>query len=611
MQKKVRFFQSVNFKIALTFILILMISIEIIGAYFISNLETTTITSFKQDMNQRVSNMGANISSALMERNSNNADEVSSNIQQIIENSTSSDIIEIRVVDESGTILAAIDGNNQSLIGTKNDYSVLNDYTILNEEQVNDENQRVYINVNPLQSATGESIIGALYVSSNVEEKYAEISNTAIIFFSASLIAAVISVIVAVWVSRSITQPIEEMRVYALKIANGDYSGRVKVHGRDELSQLGETFNQLSERIEEAQDTMEAERNRLDSVLTHMTDGVIATDRRGTIITINEMALSLLGVTSEEVVGTSILTLLDIEKDYNLRRLLEETKDLLLDRSNSPRKEDQMILKVNFSMLRRESGFISGLVAVLHDVTEQERTERDRREFVSNVSHELRTPLTSMRSYIEALSEGAWKDEEIAPQFLSVTLEETDRMIRMINDLLNLTKMDVGHTELQKEFVNFTELVNFVLDRFDMMVSNQEKKYVIQREFTQRNLWVEIDTDKMIQVIDNIMNNAIKYSPDGGTITCRLIETHNNIIFSISDQGLGIPRKDLGRVFERFYRVDKARARAQGGTGLGLAISREVIQAHGGSIWAESREGKGSTFYISLPYEPYEEDWWE
>lgn len=611
MQKKVRFFQSVNFKIALTFILILMISIEIIGAYFISNLETTTITSFKQDMNQRVSNMGANISSALMERNSNNADEVSSNIQQIIENSTSSDIIEIRVVDESGTILAAIDGNNQSLIGTKNDYSVLNDYTILNEEQVNDENQRVYINVNPLQSATGESIIGALYVSSNVEEKYAEISNTAIIFFSASLIAAVISVIVAVWVSRSITQPIEEMRVYALKIANGDYSGRVKVHGRDELSQLGETFNQLSERIEEAQDTMEAERNRLDSVLTHMTDGVIATDRRGTIITINEMALSLLGVTSEEAVGTSILTLLDIEKDYNLRRLLEETKDLLLDRSNSPRKEDQMILKVNFSMLRRESGFISGLVAVLHDVTEQERTERDRREFVSNVSHELRTPLTSMRSYIEALSEGAWKDEEIAPQFLSVTLEETDRMIRMINDLLNLTKMDVGHTELQKEFVNFTELVNFVLDRFDMMVSNQEKKYVIQREFTQRNLWVEIDTDKMIQVIDNIMNNAIKYSPDGGTITCRLIETHNNIIFSISDQGLGIPRKDLGRVFERFYRVDKARARAQGGTGLGLAISREVIQAHGGSIWAESREGKGSTFYISLPYEPYEEDWWE
>jgi len=219
--------------------------------------------------------------------------------------------------------------------------------------------------------------------------------------------------------------------------------------------------------------------------------------------------------------------------------------------------------------------------------------------------------LTSMRSYIEALSEGAWKDEEVAPNFLKVTLDETDRMIRMINDLLNLSRMDTGNTQLQLEYVNFNELVNFVLDRFDMMVGNQEKNYTIKREFTQRDLWVEIDTDKVIQVIDNIMNNAIKYSPDGGMITCRLLETHNDVILSITDQGLGIPKKDLNRVFERFYRVDKARARAQGGTGLGLAISREVVKAHRGAIWAESKEGKGSTFYISLPYEPYEEEWWE
>lgn len=139
----------------------------------------------------------------------------------------------------------------------------------------------------------------------------------------------------------------------------------------------------------------------------------------------------------------------------------------------------------------------------------------------------------------------------------------------------------------------------------------RQKNYKICREFTKRDLWVELDTDKVIQVLDNILNNAIKYSPDGGVITCRLVETHNNVVFSISDQGLGIPKKDLGKVFERFYRVDKARARAQGGTGLGLAISKEVIRAHNGSIWVESTEGEGSTFYISLPYEPYEEDWWE
>ena len=136
------------------------------------------------------------------------------------------------------------------------------------------------------------------------------------------------------------------------------------------------------------------------------------------------------------------------------------------------------------------------------------------------------------------------------------------------------------------------------------------KNYKICREFTKRDLWVELDTDKVIQVLDNILNNAIKYSPDGGVITCRLVETHNNVVFSISDQGLGIPKK-ISESLRAFYRVDKARARAQGGTGLGLAISKEVIRAHNGSIWVESTEGEGSTFYISLPYEPYEEDWWE
>ncbi|MGI6156379.1 MAG: ATP-binding protein, partial [Enterococcus lemanii] len=358
-------------------------------------------------------------------------------------------------------------------------------------------------------------------------------------------------------------------------------------------------------------DAVESERNRLDSVLTHMTDGVIATDRRGKVIMINEMALSLLDVKQEAAIGQSILTLLELKEDFTLRNLLESTDEMLLERPSSYPQRGNLILRIDFSMIRRDSGFISGLVAVLHDVTEQEKTEQERRDFVSNVSHELRTPLTSMRSYIEALEEGAWQDSELAPQFLKVTLEETDRMIRMINDLLNLSKMDSGNAQLQLEFVNFNNLVNFILDRFDMMVTSQEKHYKIKREFTKRDLWVEVDTDRMIQVIDNIMNNAIKYSPDGGIVTVRLAETHNHILLSISDQGMGIPKKDLHKVFDRFYRVDKARARKQGGTGLGLAISREVVKAHHGSIWVESREHYGSTFYISLPYEPYEEEWWD
>ena len=329
------------------------------------------------------------------------------------------------------------------------------------------------------------------------------------------------------------------------------------------------------------------------------------------------MACEYLDVESKDVIGTSILDVLKIREMQTMRELIENQDGIIVDMSDAG--HDQ-ILNAYFSTIQRESGFISGLVCVLHDVTEQQKIDRERRQFVSNVSHELRTPLTSMRSYIEALNDGAWKDPEVAPSFLKVTQDETDRMIRMINDLLSLSRMDSGTVKLDFELVNLNELFNYILNRFDMMLKKdnndtretKSKNYTIKRDFTKRDLWVEIDTDKFIQVVDNIMNNAIKYSPDGGVITCRLLETHNHVILSITDQGLGIPRKDLGHIFDRFFRVDKARSRAQGGTGLGLAISKEVIEMHHGKIWVDSIEGKGSTFYISLPYEEYEgDDLWD
>lgn len=610
MRERVRFFQSVNFKIALTFILILLISIEIIGAYFIRGLEKSMIDNFTKGMDTQVAALANTLSSEL-DQEKKNDENIQSNIQRLLDNSSSSEMLEMRVVDEKGIVLATTDVSSKSAIGKKNDYRDLDDFTIKSYKVVDEDTHgRVLINVHPIQSLTGDTVLGALYVKSNIEDQYQQIKNIAVIFVTASLLAVGISMVVALLIAHSITQPIGEMREQALRIARGDYSRKVTVHGKDELGQLALTFNQLAEQIEETQDAMESERNRLNSVLSHMSDGVVATDRRGKVITINDMALSLLGITKEQAIGKNILNLLAIEKDYTLRKILESTEELLIERQDA-KYGDMMIIRVEFSMIRRESGFISGLVAVMHDVTEQEQNERDRREFVSNVSHELRTPLTSMRSYIETLSEGAWQDQEMAPRFLKITLDETDRMIRMINDLLDLSRMDNGNLKLNLELVNFNELVNFVLDRFDVIISNGDKKYKIIREFTQRPLFVEVDADRMIQVIDNIMNNAIKYSPDGGKITIRLMETHNNVILSISDQGLGIPKKDLSRIFDRFYRVDKARARKQGGTGLGLAISKEVVKALGGTIWATSIENYGSTFYISLPYEPFEEDWWD
>src|SRR5699024_9435695 len=205
-----------------------------------------------------------------------------------------------------------------------------------------------------------------------------------------------------------------------------------------------------------------------------------------------------------------------------------------------------------------------------------EKVEQERREFVSNVSHELRTPLTTMRSYIEALTDGAWEDKTIAPKFLGVTQLETERMIRMVNDLLQLSRMDNKDYSLQKERTNFTDYFHHVIDRFDMNVGN---RVTLKRDIPDKLLNVWMDKDKMTQVLDNIISNAIKYSPDGGSIRLKVAEEKDTLTVSISDQGVGIPRNRMDRIFDRFYRADKARSRKLGGTGLGLAIAKELVEA--------------------------------
>ena len=391
----------------------------------------------------------------------------------------------------------------------------------------------------------------------------------------------------------------------------GDYSEVVDMQGSPELTDMTNSINDLSEVIRLTHENLEQETKRLTSILAYMTDGVLATNRRGQIIMVNEMAAKQLNVNPDEVLNTSILDLLSIGDDYDLRKLITEVPELTIDSQDE--NGEYISLRVRFALIRRESGFISGLVAVLHDTTEQEKEERERRLFVSNVSHELRTPLTSVKSYLEALDDGALS-EPVAPDFVKVSLNETNRMMRMVTDLLSLSRIDNETSQLDIELTNFTAFITFILNRFDKIKSQSQedtKKYELIREYPITPIWVEIDTDKMTQVIDNILNNAIKYSPDGGKIKVGMKTTDAQLIISISDEGLGIPKKDLPRIFDRFYRVDKARSRAQGGTGLGLAIAKEIIKQHKGFIWAKSEYGKGSTFTIVLPYDKdaIKDDW--
>ena len=391
----------------------------------------------------------------------------------------------------------------------------------------------------------------------------------------------------------------------------GDYSQVLDMQGSSEITNITNNLNDLSEVIRLTQENLEQESKRLNSILSYMTDGVLATNRRGKITMINDMAKKQLGVQKEEVLNKSILELLKIEDEYELRDLITQVPELMIDFQDA--NGEYLSLRVRFALVRRESGFISGLVAVLHDTTEQEKEERERRLFVSNVSHELRTPLTSVKSYLEALDEGALS-EPVAPDFIKVSLDETNRMMRMVTDLLHLSRIDNATSHLDVELINFTAFITFILNRFDQIRGqDEEKKYELVRDYPITSVWIEIDTDKMTQVIDNIINNAIKYSPDGGKITVTMKTTDDQMILSISDQGLGIPKQDLPRIFDRFYRVDRARSRAQGGTGLGLSIAKEIIKQHKGFIWAKSEYGKGSTFTIVLPYDKdaVKEEVWE
>lgn len=629
MNKKLSFFQSIHFKFALIFALLILITLEIIGVVFVKQLEKQNVDNFESSIQVPVS-INNQISTALTTTNTQKAN---TTIKRLIFDVDATNISEIQVIDSKGIIRGINNANEQNKVGQRTTDSDIKEAIYRNRKRTqvvsNSQQGRYYTVILPLTTTNNDNnqVVGAIYIRASMEKVYRDINDIILIFLLASLVASLLSAVVAILVARAITQPIDEMKKQAIRMADGDYSGQVRIYGQDELGQLAAAVNNLSIRVEDAQETSESERRRLDSVLTHMTDGVIATDRRGNVAVINEKALEFLEITTEEAMNQSILKVLGIEDEYSLRDLLEEQHevDISIDDLHHRNQHDMAmiqqyntIIHADFSLIQRDTGFVSGLVCVLHDVTEQQKNEREQQEFVSNVSHELRTPLTSVRSYLEALNDGAWEDPKVAPQFLKVSMEEADRMIRMINDLLTLSRMDRKKTQMDMEFTNLNAFLNYILDRFDMMLKNDsdknqtggihQKVYSIKREFLKRDIWCEIDTDKMMQVIDNIMNNAIKYSPDGGVITARLMESQEQVVISISDQGLGIPRQDLTKVFDRFYRVDKARSRKQGGTGLGLAISKEVVEAHGGHIWVDSREGHGSTFFISLPYQDYDDE---
>jgi len=603
--KKVGFFRSIQLKFILIYILLIILAVQVIGSYVARELEIELLNNHKESVHDRIGLLKYNVEQAFNRERTNDEDEPT--LQEDVQNSlvdVDSSSLNIQVINDQGRVLGTNDYSNQNIVGKKISDGIVQrvikigsplDNTVLNHET----GERVFVRVEPIVSSSrDDQVLGVIYLESSLEGVYGQLSKMNEIFFKGSIIAMVVSILLGVLVARAITKPIVEMRKQAQTMARGDFSQKVKVYGQDEISQLAITFNHLNDRLKHSIAATEKEQRKLSSVVENMSEGVIATNSKGQITLVNEAAGRLFNRNPNSLINRNLIELLQLEEKVENIDELQQDGSIILDFSDE---QSIFYVRANFTAIYDEHrDDISGFITVLSDVTEDEKIEQERRDFVSNVSHELRTPLTTLNSYTETLIEGAWKDEELAPKFLRVIQEETGRMIRMVNSLLQLSRVDSKELQLNRETVDFTTLFHDVIDRFEMNLK-EEQQIVFDRKIADESYYVWADRDRLTQVLDNIISNAIKYSPNGGTITFKLKKRYRQIVISVKDEGIGIEYEQLDKIFDRFYRVDKARTRELGGTGLGLAITRELVEAHYGQIWANSKEGEGTTIYFTLP----------
>lgn len=600
---KVGFFRSIQLKFIIIYILLLLLAVQVIGSYFAREIEAELLDTFKSSISDRVDLLNYNLEQAFNKDRPEDGKELSleEEVGNIVTDINTDAIITLQIINGQSRVIGTSDYLNQDIIGKKTTVDIVQkallygtpiESILLNERT----KIRTFVKVDPIYDGA-EEVVGVIYLEASLEGVYNQLQKINQIFFQGSVLAITISAILGILVARAITKPIVEMRRQAQTMGKGDFSQKVNVYGTDEISHLADTFNDLNDRLKHSVATIEKEQQKLSSVLANMSEGVIATDKAGEITLMNEAAGKLLGRNPELALGESLLEFLQLADRVVDIIELSRTNSLVIDLSE----QDVFLVGANFSTILDEDNEVTGFITVLSDVTDQEKIEEERREFVSNVSHELRTPLTTMRSYLEALTEGgAWEDRELAPKFLGVAQNETERMIRLVNDLLQLSRMDNKEYALQRRRTEFVAYFDQIIDRFEMNIIDN---IIINREFPDEDFFVWIDPDKMTQVLDNIISNAIKYSPEGGMISCKVEQLINSdeLLISIEDEGLGIPSDRRDKIFERFYRSDRARTRKLGGSGLGLAITKELVEAHNGRIWVKSTEGEGTTIYFKLP----------
>ncbi len=433
-----------------------------------------------------------------------------------------------------------------------------------------------------------------IFIRASTQETSNSIAIITNIIVIASFLALFVTMIFGIYFAKTLTEPIKILTKKAKEMAEGHLDNKIEVKSNDEIGQLTGSFNHMAEELNQMLLTIFGEKNKLETVITHMADGILAFDRKGMLIHANPAAYEMLDMIEEENYFYDIFKRNGIELIFN---------DFLTMKPDYIR-QHLMLVKdkyINgcFATYGRKKGESDGVIIVLQDVTEQKELDEMRKEFVANVSHELRTPLTTVKSYAETLLDGAIEDKNLAVSFLQVINNEADRMTALVQDLLELSRLDNKQVKFNFKSVNITQLIIKSVEQHQILA--QKKNQKLDYSISNKKIVVNIDSERIQQVLSNVISNAIKYSPENAEINVKLYEEDDFALVSVSDTGFGIPESDLPRIFERFYRVDKARSRKMGGTGLGLAIAKEIMELHNGKIYAESEYGNGTTITLKFP----------
>lgn len=596
---KIKLFKdSMRFKLVLIYCLLVFIATTTIGVMIMSQLENYHLDSAKQNIIKTVKE-GLLTSLSVYPNLAENKQDVESNIEAWSKTIQA----EIFVVDSNFSIIAS---NNASV--NENAIDALEARTIytatINKEDTisytkvrNDAEDIPVMNVAVPIIYKGK-LTGIIYVRQDLSLVEATINESKQIFLKAMLVGLLIAIVLGIFISSSITVPINEFTKTAKKMADGDFSGKLEVKSSDEIGRLAQMFNLLSSKLETTLLEIGNEKRKLETIIQNMADGLIAVNLEGAIIHANQTAKRLLKVPDIDLTDESYDALIgQFSENLMMEELLTKCKDGEFAESFT---KDDIIYSVRYEKFKDENENDIGIIILLQDITQRQKLENMQMDFVANVSHELKTPLTTIKSYTETMLEGFVDDKETQREFLKIVNSEADRMTRLVKDLLQLSRLDNDQEILNKRDGNLVSLLNAVVRNTSFMANEKNQQLNCLFEANDK-IYISMDKDRIEQVMVNLLSNAIKYTQEGGRIDLDALKYDGEAVVIVKDNGYGIPQSMQTRVFERFFRVDKARSRAMGGTGLGLAITKQIVEGHGGSIELRSVEKQGTVVTIRLP----------